>query len=47
MEGLGYRKAWAILMSARMHGIPASGTVTYNRDSRDPSVGWHLECVTQ
>jgi hypothetical protein len=39
MEGQGYR-----LVSARMHGIPAmNGTVTYNRDSRDPSFGWHTE----
>jgi len=39
MEGQGYR-----LVSARMHGIPASNnTVTYNRDSHDPSVGWHTE----
>jgi hypothetical protein len=39
MEGQGYR-----LVSARMHGIPASnGSVTYNRDSRDPGVGWHTE----
>lgn len=41
MESMGYR-----LISARMHGIPASalnGAVTYNRDSRDPSVGWHTE----
>lgn len=41
MEGLGYR-----LISARMRGIPASAsheTVIYNRDSRDPGVGWHTE----
>ena len=41
MESQGYR-----LVSAQMHGIPASaanGTVTYNRDSRDPTVGWHTE----
>jgi hypothetical protein len=41
MESQGYR-----LVSARMHGIPAGGSngaVTYNRDSRDPAVGWHTE----
>jgi hypothetical protein len=39
MESQGYR-----LLSARMHGTPASSTtVTYNRDSRDPRVGWHTE----
>jgi hypothetical protein len=39
MESQGYR-----LVSARMRGNPASNDpVTYNTDSRDPSVGWHTE----
>ena len=37
MENLGYR-----LVSARRRSTPAS-TVTYDRDSRDPNVGWHTE----
>jgi hypothetical protein len=37
MESQGYR-----LISARMRGV-AAGTVIYNRDSRDPGVGWHTE----
>jgi hypothetical protein len=42
MESQGYR-----LLSARMHGTPASNNaVTYNRDSRDPSVGWHTETAS-
>ena len=37
MQRLGYR-----LVSARQVRAPRS-TVTYNRDSRDPNIGWHNE----
>ena len=37
MERLGYR-----LVSATRRSTPSS-TVIYNRDSRDPNVGWHTE----
>ncbi len=39
MAGEGYR-----LMSARMRRTPISdGVVTYDKDSRDPNIGWHTE----
>ena len=37
MESQGYR-----LVSANLRGTPHA-SVTYNRDSRDPTVGWHTE----
>ena len=37
MEAQGYR-----LVSSQLRGVP-NATVTYNRDSPDPTVGWHTE----